>query len=234
MPLADFERVIAINLMAPSMPCAWSRQRCQSVAPLEDGERGTSSAPHRSRPMKARSASLPTRRRKGGVVGLVMPAAREFAQFGIRSTPFAPGNFFHTDAARAAGAGQQSLAASVPFPSLLGRPEQYAALVPPHDREPLSQRRKPSGLTARSAWRRADCIHMLTNTRTTRIEWGDCDPAGIIFYVRYYEIFDVSTAMLIERALGMKKIEYLKAYEFSRSSAAGNPGALPAADPVRR
>jgi 4-hydroxybenzoyl-CoA thioesterase len=55
---------------------------------------------------------------------------------------------------------------------------------------------------------------MLTNTRTTRIEWGDCDPAGIIFYARYYDIFDVSTTMLLERALGMKKIEYLKAYDF--------------------
>ena len=55
---------------------------------------------------------------------------------------------------------------------------------------------------------------MFSNTRTTRIEWGDCDPAGIIFYVRYFEIFDVSTAMLLERALGMKKIEYLKAYQF--------------------
>jgi 4-hydroxybenzoyl-CoA thioesterase len=55
---------------------------------------------------------------------------------------------------------------------------------------------------------------MLTNTRTTRIEWGDCDPAGIIFYARYYDIFDVSTTMLIERALGMNKIAYLKAYDF--------------------
>jgi len=53
---------------------------------------------------------------------------------------------------------------------------------------------------------------MLTNIRTTRIEWGDCDPAGIIFYPRYFEIFDVSTTMLMEHALGMKKIEYLKAY----------------------
>jgi 4-hydroxybenzoyl-CoA thioesterase len=53
---------------------------------------------------------------------------------------------------------------------------------------------------------------MFTNIRTTRVEWGDCDPAGIIFYVRYFEMFDVSTTMLIERALGMKKIEYLKAY----------------------
>jgi 4-hydroxybenzoyl-CoA thioesterase len=55
---------------------------------------------------------------------------------------------------------------------------------------------------------------MFSNTRTTRVEWGDCDPAGIIFYVRYFEFFDVSTTMLLERALGMKKIEYLKAYNF--------------------
>jgi 4-hydroxybenzoyl-CoA thioesterase len=55
---------------------------------------------------------------------------------------------------------------------------------------------------------------MFSNTRTTRIEWGDCDPAGIIYYVRYFEIFDVSTTMLFERAIGMKKIQYLKAYSF--------------------
>jgi 4-hydroxybenzoyl-CoA thioesterase len=55
---------------------------------------------------------------------------------------------------------------------------------------------------------------MIRNTRTTRIEWGDCDPAGIIFYARYFDIFDVSTTVLLERALGMKKIEYLKAYDF--------------------
>ena len=53
---------------------------------------------------------------------------------------------------------------------------------------------------------------MFSNTRRTRIEWGDCDPAGIIYYVRYFEIFDVSTTMLFERVIGMKKIQYLKAY----------------------
>jgi 4-hydroxybenzoyl-CoA thioesterase len=53
---------------------------------------------------------------------------------------------------------------------------------------------------------------MLTNTRKTRIEWGDCDPAGIIFYPRYFAMFDTSTTHLIERATGMKKIEYLKAF----------------------
>jgi 4-hydroxybenzoyl-CoA thioesterase len=55
---------------------------------------------------------------------------------------------------------------------------------------------------------------MLANTRNTRIEWCDCDPAGIIFYPRYFEIFDTSTTVLIERALGMNKIDYLKAYAF--------------------
>jgi len=56
---------------------------------------------------------------------------------------------------------------------------------------------------------------MLTNIRRTRIEWCDCDPAGIIFYPRYFEMFDTSTTLLIERALGMNKIDYLKAYAFA-------------------
>jgi 4-hydroxybenzoyl-CoA thioesterase len=55
---------------------------------------------------------------------------------------------------------------------------------------------------------------MLTFARTTRIEWGDCDPAGIIFYARYYDIFDVSTTMMLEHVLGMNKLDYLKAYDF--------------------
>ena len=56
---------------------------------------------------------------------------------------------------------------------------------------------------------------MLVNTRRVRIEWGDCDPAGIIFYPRYFEFFDASTSALIERALAMTKHEYLKAYDFA-------------------
>jgi 4-hydroxybenzoyl-CoA thioesterase len=55
---------------------------------------------------------------------------------------------------------------------------------------------------------------MLTSIYKTRIEWGQCDPAGIIFYVRYFDIFDVATTMLLERAIGMTKFEYLKAYDF--------------------
>jgi 4-hydroxybenzoyl-CoA thioesterase len=53
---------------------------------------------------------------------------------------------------------------------------------------------------------------MFTNSRALRIEWGDCDPAGIVFYPRYFAMFDTSTTALFERALGMTKFEFLKAY----------------------
>ncbi|MGH6665201.1 MAG: acyl-CoA thioesterase [Pseudolabrys sp.] len=54
-----------------------------------------------------------------------------------------------------------------------------------------------------------------TNIRTVRIEWGDCDPAGIIFYPRYFEIFDASTSALFERAMGVTKIQLLKTFNFA-------------------
>jgi 4-hydroxybenzoyl-CoA thioesterase len=56
---------------------------------------------------------------------------------------------------------------------------------------------------------------MLVNSRVVRIEWGDCDPAGIVFYPRYFAFFDASTAALLERALGMTKAAYLAAYDFT-------------------
>jgi 4-hydroxybenzoyl-CoA thioesterase len=56
---------------------------------------------------------------------------------------------------------------------------------------------------------------MLTNTRKVRIEWGDCDPAGIVFYPRYFEIFETCIATLFERATGMTKYQMLRAYDFA-------------------
>jgi 4-hydroxybenzoyl-CoA thioesterase len=53
---------------------------------------------------------------------------------------------------------------------------------------------------------------MFKNSRPVHIEWGDCDPAGIVFYPRFFTIFDASTAILFERALGMTKFEFLKAH----------------------
>ena len=52
---------------------------------------------------------------------------------------------------------------------------------------------------------------MFTNRRTIRIEWGDCDPAGIVYFPRYFEYFDACTAGLFERA-GFAKRDLLKTY----------------------
>lgn len=55
---------------------------------------------------------------------------------------------------------------------------------------------------------------MFSHRRTVRIEWGDCDPAGIVFYPRYFAMFDHSTVLLIEAALGMNKHQLYRIYEF--------------------
>jgi 4-hydroxybenzoyl-CoA thioesterase len=54
---------------------------------------------------------------------------------------------------------------------------------------------------------------MLVSKREIQIEWGDCDPAGIVFYPRYFAWFDACTAHLFELATGLRKIELLKAYD---------------------
>jgi 4-hydroxybenzoyl-CoA thioesterase len=53
---------------------------------------------------------------------------------------------------------------------------------------------------------------MLTNTRIIRVQWGDCDPAGIVFYPRYFEWFDAGTILLFEKATGLTKIKMLEKY----------------------
>ena len=54
---------------------------------------------------------------------------------------------------------------------------------------------------------------MRAHTRTVRIEWGDCDPAGIVFYPRYFAMFDASTQDLFERVLGLRKRGIIAAYD---------------------
>jgi 4-hydroxybenzoyl-CoA thioesterase len=56
---------------------------------------------------------------------------------------------------------------------------------------------------------------MLINSREVRIVWGDCDPAGIVFYPRYFEMFDESTTKLFERALGMTKYQFIQHFAFA-------------------
>jgi NAD(P)-dependent dehydrogenase (short-subunit alcohol dehydrogenase family) len=63
---------------------------------------------------------------KGGVVGMMLPLAREFAQFGIRVNTIAPGIFLTPMMAGMPEDVQASLGKQVPYPSRLGRPEEYA------------------------------------------------------------------------------------------------------------
>ncbi|HEY4978720.1 MAG TPA: thioesterase family protein [Candidatus Acidoferrum sp.] len=53
---------------------------------------------------------------------------------------------------------------------------------------------------------------MLTNRKEIQIEWGDCDPFGIVFFPRYFEYFDACTNALFHRALGIGKAEMLRKY----------------------
>jgi 4-hydroxybenzoyl-CoA thioesterase len=54
---------------------------------------------------------------------------------------------------------------------------------------------------------------MFSNSRMLRIEWQHCDPAGIVYYPRYFAMFDSSTTYLFEKMLGMTKYQFLKHYE---------------------
>lgn len=53
---------------------------------------------------------------------------------------------------------------------------------------------------------------MFVNRRTVTIEWGDCDPAGIVFYPRYFAMFDASTAALFRAALGYDKFAMIRRF----------------------
>jgi 4-hydroxybenzoyl-CoA thioesterase len=53
---------------------------------------------------------------------------------------------------------------------------------------------------------------MITNQRLVRVQWGDCDPAGIVYYPRYFEWFDASTILLFEKATALAKIKMLEKY----------------------
>ena len=66
---------------------------------------------------------------KAGIIGMVLPAAREFAQFGIRVNAIAPGMFATPLMASLPEEVQASLATQIPFPSRFGKPEEYASLA---------------------------------------------------------------------------------------------------------
>jgi NAD(P)-dependent dehydrogenase (short-subunit alcohol dehydrogenase family) len=129
MPLADFERVIKINLIGTFNAMRLAAAAMQGLAPLEDGERGVIISTASVAAYEGQVGQSAYAASKGGVVALTLPAARELAQFGIRVNAIAPGIFSTPMLAGLPEDTQKSLAVSVPFPKLLGRPEQYADLA---------------------------------------------------------------------------------------------------------
>jgi NAD(P)-dependent dehydrogenase (short-subunit alcohol dehydrogenase family) len=129
MPLSQFQATVMVNLVGSFNVAKAAAALMQHNDPGADGERGiivntASVAAYEGQiGQAAYSAS------KGGVVGMTLPMARELARFGIRVMTVAPGIFWTPMVDGMPESVQQSLSASIPFPSRLGRPEEFADLV---------------------------------------------------------------------------------------------------------
>jgi NAD(P)-dependent dehydrogenase (short-subunit alcohol dehydrogenase family) len=128
-PLDDFAKVITVNLIGTFNAMRLAAADMQALAPLADGERGVVISTASVAAYDGQIGQAAYAASKGGVVSLTLPAAREFAQFGIRVMAIAPGLFNTPMVEGLPQEVQDSLAAAIPFPRMLGRPEQYADLV---------------------------------------------------------------------------------------------------------
>jgi NAD(P)-dependent dehydrogenase (short-subunit alcohol dehydrogenase family) len=129
MPLADFERVIRVNLIGTFNLFRLVAAEMMRLDPDPQGERGAIVNTASIAAFDGQIGQTAYAASKGGVAALTLPAARELAQHGIRVVTIAPG-IFETPMMQSMPAEvKQSLGASVPFPQRLGRPEEYAALV---------------------------------------------------------------------------------------------------------
>ncbi len=129
MPLADYERVIRVNLIGTFNMMRLAAAGMQGLAPLADGERGVIVSTASVAAFEGQIGQSAYSSSKGGVAALTLPAAREFAQFGIRVLAIAPGIFSTPMLRSLPQEAQDSLGASVPFPKRLGEPREFAALV---------------------------------------------------------------------------------------------------------
>ncbi len=129
MPLDDFARVIQVNLLGSFNLMRLAAAQMKGREPNNDGERGVvvmtaSVAAYEGQIGQAAYAAS-----KGGVLGLTLPAAREFANDGIRVCSIAPGLFGTPLLLNMPEEVQDSLAATLPFPKRFGTPQEFAQLV---------------------------------------------------------------------------------------------------------
>jgi NAD(P)-dependent dehydrogenase (short-subunit alcohol dehydrogenase family) len=128
-PLSDFERVIRVNLVGTYNCLRLAAAAMLALEPIADGERGVIISTASVAAFEGQIGQAAYSSSKGGVAALTMPAAREFAQFGIRVLAIAPGIFRTPMVHALPQEAQDSLGASVPFPKRLGEPDEYAELV---------------------------------------------------------------------------------------------------------
>jgi NAD(P)-dependent dehydrogenase (short-subunit alcohol dehydrogenase family) len=128
-PLEDFAKVITINLIGSYNVSRLFAAACAKLAPLDDGERGVMMFTASVAAFDGQVGQQAYSASKGGLVGMTLPMARDLAQHGIRVCTVAPGLFATPLMKQLPEAVQQSLAASIPFPSRLGKPEEFAQLA---------------------------------------------------------------------------------------------------------
>ena len=129
MPLDAFRQVIEINLIGSFNVMRLAAAEMSLLDPLEEGERGIIVSTASVAAYEGQIGQTAYSASKGGIVSLTLPAARELARYGVRVVAIAPGLFATPMLQGLPQNIQESLAASVPFPARLGRPEEYAALV---------------------------------------------------------------------------------------------------------
>lgn len=129
MPLADFARVIEVNLIGTFNLLRLGAAAMADRAPDAEGERGVIINTASIAAFEGQIGQAAYAASKGGVAALTLPAARELARSGIRVLCIAPGLFATPMLMGLPENVRDSLAATLPFPSRLGRPEEYAALA---------------------------------------------------------------------------------------------------------
>jgi NAD(P)-dependent dehydrogenase (short-subunit alcohol dehydrogenase family) len=129
MPLADFARCINVNLIGTFNMMRLAAAEMTKADALDDNERGVIISTASVAAYEGQIGQAAYSASKGGVVALTLPAAREFARFGVRVNAVAPGIFFTPLLHGLPKPAQESLAAQIPYPSRLGRPEEFANLV---------------------------------------------------------------------------------------------------------
>lgn len=128
-PLEDFVKVVNVNLVGSYNAARLFAAAAAKLEPMEDGERGVMVFTASVAAFDGQVGQQAYSASKGGVVGMTLPMARDLAQHGIRVCTIAPGLFATPLMRTLPEPVQQSLAASIPFPSRLGKPEEFAELA---------------------------------------------------------------------------------------------------------